>query len=74
MSLFSKLRGNYINYSITFCYRLKERKRATTNAVAIAGKVTTISEAIKKKAMNQPTNLIAKRLTATTFSIVKMKE
>ena len=46
--------------TFTLRYRLKERKRATTIAIAIVGRAITILEAIQKDAMNQYTNLIQK--------------
>ena len=50
--------------NFTLRYRLKERKRATTIAVAIVGKAITVWEAIQK----------CKGLRATTFAIAKLEE
>ena len=46
--------------TFTLRYRLSERKRATTIAVAIIGKAITVWEAIQKRTKNQSTKLIQK--------------
>jgi hypothetical protein len=53
------------------CYRLKERKRATTIAVAKVGRALTVWEAIQKRS-HEPiyktyTKIEAKGLRATTL-------
>ena len=57
---------------------LKERKRATTIAVAIVGRAINIWEAIQKRSYEPiyktHTKIEAKNLRATTFAIAKLKK
>ena len=58
--------------TFTLRYRLKERKRATTIAVAIVGRAITIWEEIQKRSHDEPiyktyTKIEAKGLRATTL-------
>ena len=64
--------------TFTLRYRLLERKRATTIAVAIVRRAITIWEAIQKRSHEQiyktHTKIEAKRLRVTTFAIAKLEE
>ena len=46
---FLALKGDSDMCTFTLCYRLLERKRATTIAVTIVGRVIAVWEAIKKR-------------------------
>ena len=65
------LEGDSDMYTFTLRYRLSERKRATTIAVAIVGRAITVWEAIQKRS-HEPiyktyTKIEAKGFRATTL-------
>ena len=68
MSLFFTLKGDSDKITVTFRYRLLERERATTIAIAIVGRAITLEREASKKKQRTDTKKDAKRIKSDNFT------